>query len=174
MVQVTDFNKRYIYYCIRSFLASFFLCAITETSCPALVAIFLGYADVFTTSKALCGKNSSKIKKIGVKVDSRIIWPMEDQDHRFLIKIVMTIMMMMMMMITITIQRGPTVFTMLGIFLTMQSLVKKTKAKKKNDRNEIKPAGTKKGEIFFKKVKVGKGFVVQLKINTCNRTDSCK
>ena len=82
--------------------------------------------------------------------------------------------MMMIMMITITIQRGPTVFTMLGIFLAMQSLVKKTKAEKKNDRNEIKPAGTKKGEMFFKNVKVGKGFVVQLKINTCNRTDSCK
>ena len=134
MVQVTDFDKRYIYYCIRSFLASFFLCAITETSFPALVAIFLGYADVFTASKALCGKNSSKIKKIGVKVDSRMIWPMEDQDHRFPIKIVMaimTIMMMMMMMITTTIQRRPTVFTMLGIFLAMQSLVKKTKAKKK-------------------------------------------
>ena len=176
MVQVTDFDKRYIYYCTRSFLASFFLCAITETSFPALVAIFLGYADVFTTSKALCGKNSSKIKKIGVKVDSRIIWPVEDQDHRLLIKIVMTIMtmmMMMMMMITITIQRGPSVFTMLGIFLAMQSLVKKNKGKK-NDRNEIKPAGTKKGEMFFKNVKVGKGFVVQLKINTCNRTDSCK
>ena len=80
-------------------------------------------------------KTSSKIKKIGVKVDSRMIWPMEDQDHRFPIKIVMTIMtimmmMMMIMMITITIQRRPTVFTMLGIFLAMQSLVKKTKAKK--------------------------------------------
>ena len=151
MVQVTDFDKRYIYYCTRSFLASFFLCAITEISFPALVAIFLGYADVFTTSKALCGKNSSEIKKIGLKVDSRIIWPMEDQDHRLLIKIVMTIMtIMMMMMITITIQGGPTVFTMLGIFLAMQSLVKKTKAKKKkDDRNEIKPAGTKKGEMFF-------------------------
>ena len=86
--------------------------------------------------KPSAGKNSSKIKKIGVKVDSRIIWPVEDQDHRLLIKIVMTIMtmmmmmVMMMMMITITIQRGPSVFTMLGIFLAMQSLVKKTKAKK--------------------------------------------
>ena len=130
MVQVTDFDNRYIYYCTRSFLASFFLCAITETSFPALVAIFLEYADVSTTSKALCGKNSSKIKKIGVNVDSRIIWPMEDQDHRLLIKKVMTIMTIMM--ITITIQRGPTVFTMLGIFLAMQSFVKKkTKAKKK-------------------------------------------
>ena len=85
--------------------------------------------------KPSTGKNSFKIKKIGVKVDSRIIWPVEDQDHRLLIKIVMTIMtmmmmMVMMMMITITIQRGPSVFTMLGIFLAMQSLVKKTKAKK--------------------------------------------
>ena len=81
----------------------------------------------------------------------------------------MTTIMMMMMM---TIQRGPTVFTILDIFLAMQSLVKK-KAKT-IDRNQIKPAGTKKGGIFLKNVQVGKGFVVPLKINTFNRTDSCK
>ena len=49
----------------------------------------------------------------------------DDNDNK------MMVMMMMMMMITIKIQRRPTVFTMLGIFLAMQSLVKKTKAKKK-------------------------------------------
>ena len=48
MVQVTDFDKKYIQYYTRSFVASFFLCAIAETSFPALAAIFLGYADVFT------------------------------------------------------------------------------------------------------------------------------
>ena len=84
MVQVTDFDERYIWYYTWSFLASFSLCAITETSIPALAAIFLGYADVFTTSKALCGKNSSKTKKIGVKVDSRTIWRMEAWDRRLL------------------------------------------------------------------------------------------
>ena len=139
---------------------------------PALAAIFLGYADIFATSKALCGKNSSKTKQIGVKVDSRITWRMEARDHRLLKKIIITIvtiMTTMMRMMMMTIQRGPTVFTMLGIFLAMQSLVKK-KAKK-IDR---KPAGTKKGGIFLKNVHVAKGFVVQLKINTCNRTDSCK
>ena len=81
---------------------------------------------------------------------------------------------MMMMMTTTTIRRGPTVFTMLGIFLAMQSLVKNKKKAKKIDRDQIKPAGTKKGGIFLKNVQVGKGFVVQLKINTCNHTDSCK
>ena len=60
---------------------------------------------------------------------------------------------------------GPTVFAMLGIFLAMQSLVKK-KGKKKIDRNQIKPVGTEKGGIFLKNVQVGKGFVVQLKRNT--------
>ena len=85
----------------------------------------------------------------------------------------MMMMMMMMVVVVMTIQRGPTVFTMLGIFLAMQSLVKKRQYK--IDRNQkIKSAGTKKGGIFLKNVRVGKGFVVQLKINTCNRTDSCK
>ena len=76
-------------------------------------------------------KNSSKTKKIGVKVDSRIIWRMEARDHRLLKKIIITIVtimttiMMMMMMMMMTIQQGPAVFTMLGIFPAMQSLVKK-------------------------------------------------
>ena len=84
-----------------------------------------------------------------------------------------TIMMTTMMMtMTMTIQRGPTVFTLFGIFLAMQSLVKERP--KKIDRNQIKPAGTKKGGIFLKNVQVGKGFVVPLKVDTCNRTDSCK
>ena len=51
-----------------------------------MAAIFLGYADVFTTSKALCGKNSFITKTIGLKVDSRIILRMEAWDLRLLKK----------------------------------------------------------------------------------------
>ena len=80
-----------------------------------------------------------------------------------------TIMMTTMMMtMTMTIQRGPTVFTIFGIFLAMQSLVKERPKKNRPEPN--KPEGG----IFLKNVQVGKGFVVPLKVDTCNRTDSCK
>ena len=58
-----------------------------------------------------------------------------------------TIMMTTMMMtMTMTIQRGPTVFTIFGIFLAMQSLVKERP--KKIDRNQInRPAPKREGSF---------------------------
>ena len=86
----------------------------------------------------------------------------------------MTIMTTIMMMMMMTIQRGPGFYNAWHISCHAESSLKKKAKKKKIDRNQIKPAGTKKGGILLKNVQAGKGFVVQLKINTCNRTDSCK